>query len=43
MKYRVGIDSGMFTDLACVDEEGKIKVIKASSTAKNSEKRGQTK
>jgi len=33
MKYRVGVDvGGTFTDLVCIDEEGKIKAAKSSST-----------
>ena len=33
MKYRVGVDvGGTFTDLVSIDEEGRIKIAKASST-----------
>jgi len=36
MKYRVGIDiGGTFTDLVCIDEDGKIRVVKSSSTPKD--------
>lgn len=36
MKYRLGIDiGGTFTDLVCIDEQGKIKVVKSSSTPKD--------
>jgi len=37
MKYRVGVDvGGTFTDLVCIDEEGRVKVAKASSTPEDS-------
>jgi len=37
MKYRVGVDiGGTFTDLVCIDEEGRVKVAKTSSTPEDS-------
>ncbi len=37
MKYRVGADvGGTFTDLVCIDEEGRVKVMKTSSTPEDS-------
>jgi len=37
MKYRVGVDvGGTFTDFVCMDEEGRIKIAKASSTPEDS-------
>lgn len=37
MEYRIGIDvGGTFTDLVCIDEDGRIKVVKVSSTPEDS-------
>ena len=37
MKYRVGADvGGTFTDLVCIDEEGRVQVVKTPSTPEDS-------